>query len=90
MKAHERRQHLAAKVGGRIPQSSLRFHQPKVKRGNVGNSHKYRKKENSLFMFLSFTPTHPRDARTRAYACLRGVGGEKVKPDRRMVPSRRV
>lgn len=57
------------------------FHQRSVKPENDGNSHIYRKKETSLYMSLSFTPTHPRDARTRVYARERGVGGERVKPE---------
>ena len=33
--------------------------------------------------FLSFTPTHPRGARTRVYACTRVIG---VKEERRGTP----
>lgn len=61
---------------GRLPHDSPLFHQRRVKPEIDANSHIYRKEKNSLFMFLSFTPTHPRKARTRVYA--RG-GGERVK-----------
>ena len=63
---------------GRLPHDSLSFHRPKVKPENVQKSLKYKGKQLSLFMFLSFTPTHPRDARARV--CARG-GGERVKPE---------
>ncbi len=66
--------------GVTIPQVSPWFHRAGVKPENVGKSHIYKKKQLSLFMFLPFTPTHPRDARPRVSACVREEGGEKVKP----------
>lgn len=69
----------------KLPLDSLKVHPPKVKHENAANDRINRKKKNSHFMFLSFTPTHPRKVRTRVYA--RG-GGERVKPEPPMVPSR--
>lgn len=60
----------------KFPLDSPKVHPLRVKHENAANDRIYRKKKNSLFMFLSFTPTHPRKARTRVYA--RG-GGERVK-----------
>ena len=43
----------------KFPLDSPKVHPPKVKHENAANDRIYRKKKNSLFMFLSFTPTHP-------------------------------
>jgi len=57
-----------------IPQVSPKIHPRKREKGlNI------KKNNNSLFMFHPFTPTPPRDACTRVFACVREGVGEKVK-----------
>lgn len=57
--------------GGHVSHDSHKVYQTGVKHENARNSHKYKEKNISLFMFLSSTPTHPRDARPRVPACVR-------------------
>ena len=62
-----------------IPQGSPKIHPRRVKLGKRENSINIKKNHNSLFMFLSFTPTPSRDARPCVFACVRETGGERVK-----------
>ena len=61
-----------------IPQVSPKIHPRRVKLGNRENSRNIEKNNNSLFMFLSFTPTPSRDACPRIFACVRKGVGERV------------
>lgn len=56
--------------GGHVSHDSHKVHQAGVKHENARNSHKYKEKNISLFMFLSSTPAHPRDARPCVSACV--------------------
>ena len=62
-----------------IPQDSPKIHPAKEKEvGSVKCS--YIDINNySLYMFHPFTPTPPRDARTRVYVCVREGVGERGK-----------
>ena len=62
----------------KIPQVSPKIHPRRVKLQNSKNSVNIKKNNNSLFMFLSFTPTPSRDARPRIWACVREGVGERV------------
>lgn len=62
----------------KIPQVSPKIHPLRVKLQNRENSGNLKKNNNSLFLFLSFTPTPSRDARPRIYACVCATGGERV------------
>lgn len=67
---------------GHVSHDSLKVHPAKVKHENGRKGHEYKEKQLSLFMFLPFTPTHPRNARPRVSACVREEGGERVKLER--------
>ena len=61
----------------KIPQGSPKIHPAKVKHGERVKGLYIKKNNNSLFMFLSFTPIPSRDARPRLYACVREGWGER-------------
>lgn len=61
-----------------IPQDSPKIHLVGVNLGNREKSANTKKNNNSLFMFLSFTPTPSRDACPRIFACVREGVGERV------------
>ena len=71
----------------KIPQGSPKIHPPRVKLQNRENSRNIRKNNNSLFMFLSFTPTPSRDARPRVCVCVRETGGESSNLQIRYFPA---
>ena len=62
-----------------IHQGSPKIHPRRVKLEKREKGLNIKKNNNSLFMFHPFTPTPPRDARTRVFACVREGVGEKVK-----------
>ncbi len=62
-----------------IPQVSPKIHPRRVKLEKREKGLNIKKNNNSLFMFHPFTPTPPRDACTRVFACVREGVGEKVK-----------
>ena len=66
-----------------IPQVSPKIHPRRVKLGKCGKCLNIKKNNNSLFMFHPFTPTPPRDARPRVFACVCVRGGERVKHENR-------
>ena len=55
------------------------FHPLEVKEVGVVNCSCIERNNFSLYMFHPFTPTPPRDACTRVFACVREGVGEKVK-----------
>ena len=55
------------------------FHPLRVKEVRHGKGLYIRRNNNSLYIFLTFTPTPPRDARTRVFACVREGGVKEVK-----------
>jgi hypothetical protein len=61
-----------------IPQVSPKIHPPRVKLEKREKGLNIKKNNNSLFMFHPFTPTPPRDACTRVFACVREGVGERV------------
>ena len=63
----------------KIHQGSPKIHPRRVKLGKREKGLNIKKNNNSLFMFHPFTPTPPRDARTRVFACVREGVGERVK-----------
>lgn len=62
----------------KIPHVSPKIHPLKVKLEERENSINIEKNNNSLFMFLPFTPTPSRDARTYVFVCICERGGERV------------
>ena len=62
-----------------IHQDSPKIHPGRVKLGKREKGLNIKRNNTSLFMFHPFTPTPPRDARTRVFACVREGGGERVK-----------
>ena len=62
-----------------IHQGSPKIHPRRVNLEKREKGLFIRKKNNSLFMFHPFTPTPPRDVRTRVFACVREREGERVK-----------
>lgn len=55
------------------------FHPVRVKEVGSVNCSCLERNNFSPYMFHPFTPTPPRDARTRVFACVREGGGERVK-----------
>jgi len=62
-----------------IPQASPKIHPGRVKLEKREKGLNTKKNNTSHFMFHPFTPTPPRDACTRVFACAREGVGEKVK-----------
>ncbi len=69
---------MKARGRSKILHASPKIHPPRVKLENGENSVIKGKNNNSLFMFLSFTPIPARCARPRVFACVRERGGERV------------
>jgi len=62
-----------------IPQVSPKIHPGRVNLEKREKGLNIKKNNNSLFMFHPFTPTPPRDACTRVFACVREGVGKRVK-----------
>jgi hypothetical protein len=78
---------VGSSCGAISPQASPNVHPPRVKLQNRENSLYIKENNNSLSIFLPFTPTPSRDARPRVFACVRERGGERVNLQIRYFPA---
>ena len=71
--------HVGSSFGVIVPQGSPNVHPQRVKLLGRRKGLYIKENNNSLFIFLPFTPTPSRDARPRVFVCVRETGGETVK-----------
>jgi hypothetical protein len=61
----------------KIPHASPKIHPRRVKHGERGKGLYIRRNNNSLSIYILFTPTPSRDARPCVFGCVRVRGGER-------------